>query len=172
MPKENVEHIWNLATAGDLLNPTGWQRVSGFYHNPGPWTHNREIQVMSNYYGIHQSETKGNEAIVEMEYVDLGRIDSNLKYIPPKKTLAFKTGLRFNLIFTPRLMKTYGADGKTLIKEQPTGESVWVIQGPLGLPWTTVNTAIRYVLEMRDRATDPLIKSNADETLTRLKEFH
>jgi hypothetical protein len=31
--------------------------------------------------------------------------------------------------------------------------------------WITVNTATRYVIEMHDKATDPAIKQNANETL-------
>jgi hypothetical protein len=35
-----------------------------------------------------------------------------------------------------------------------------------------VNTAIRYVLEKREKATDPVIRKNADETLARLLKLH
>jgi hypothetical protein len=49
-----------------------------------------------------------------------------------------------------------------------TGPRAWQIEGPQGAPWTTVNTAIRYVLEMRAKAKDPQIKRNADDTIGQL----
>src|SRR2546427_13298298 len=41
----------------------------------------------------------------------------------------------------------YGPDGRTLISKRPTGTRIWEIKGSQGRPFTTVNTAIRYVLE-------------------------
>ena len=41
-----------------------------------------------------------------------------------------------------------------------------------GIPWTTVSTAVRYVLEMRDNTADPTIKKNADETLAQILKLH
>jgi hypothetical protein len=35
-----------------------------------------------------------------------------------------------------------------------------------------VNAAIRYVLEMRNKTNDPIIKKNADETLAILLKMH
>jgi hypothetical protein len=41
-----------------------------------------------------------------------------------------------------------------------------------GSPWTTVNTAIRYVPEMRTKTADPGIEKNADQTLAELMKLH
>jgi hypothetical protein len=65
----------------------------------------------------------------------------------------------------------YGPNGK-LIEKKPIGSRFWQIQGSPGLPWTTVNTAIRYVLEMRDKTSDPAIKKNTDQTLAELMKLH
>lgn len=64
----------------------------------------------------------------------------------------------------------YGPDGKTLIEKRPTGVHVWMIKAAQGPPVTTVNTAIRYALEMREKTSDRAGKENADQTLAqRLK---
>jgi hypothetical protein len=38
--------------------------------------------------------------------------------------------------------------------------------------WTTVNGAIRYILEMRERTADPALKANAEKTLDTLMQLH
>jgi hypothetical protein len=40
------------------------------------------------------------------------------------------------------------------------------VQEPAGRPWTTVNTAVRYVLEKCGKATDQVIRKSADRTLS------
>ena len=66
----------------------------------------------------------------------------------------------------------YGPDGKTLVEKRATGALVWVIKGAQGPPVTTVNTAIRYVLEMRQKTTNQIIKANASQTLAQLLKLH
>src|SRR2546427_12980457 len=65
----------------------------------------------------------------------------------------------------PKYTMMYGPDGRTLISKRPTGTRIWEIKGSQGRPFTTVNTAIRYVLEQRDKAQQPVIRKNADEAL-------
>jgi hypothetical protein len=65
----------------------------------------------------------------------------------------------------------YGSDGKTLVEKRPTGAGVWLIKGTQAPPLTTVNTAVRYVLEMREKTTDQATKENASQTLAQLLKF-
>jgi hypothetical protein len=69
----------------------------------------------------------------------------------------------------PTPFPVFQADGKG---EERPGSVEWQIREPMGLPWTTVNTAIRYVLEKREKATDSAIRKNADETIARLLKWH
>jgi hypothetical protein len=79
----------------------------------------------------------------------------------------------YHLVFAATHWTMFKSDGKALTaKEERPGPEEWQIKGPVGLPWTTVNTAIRYVLEKREKATDPLIRMNGDETLARLLKLH
>jgi hypothetical protein len=67
----------------------------------------------------------------------------------------------------------FKSDGKLIIgKDERTGPEEWQIREPPGLPWTTVNTAVRYVLERREKSNDPVIKKNADKTLAWLLKLH
>jgi len=81
-----------------------------------------------------------------------------------------KTGFLYHLVGVPAYSTMYSSDGK--VSKKPVGARFWQIQGPPGAPWTTVNTAIRYVLEMRAKTADPVIKKNADQTLAELMKLH
>jgi hypothetical protein len=105
---------------------------------------------------------------VETGYIDMGKIDSSLRYTPPK-TEFVETGFLYHLVAVPAYSN--GSDGK-LVDKKPIGSRLWQIQGSPRPPWTTVNTAIRYVLEMRNKTTDPAIKKNADQTLAELMKLH
>lgn len=173
-PKEVVEHLWEMGVRGELLTTEGWSTASSFYAKPSPEPSDKSFGVYSNYYGLYRVSINGDKAEVVMDYDDGGRIDSNLRYSPPSKPKAFKTGIVFNLTLTPSYTQMFGPDGKTEIERKPMGPgySAWKIEGPTFPRWTTVNTAIRYVLEMRNKTTDPATKKNADETLTKLLTLH
>jgi len=61
-----------------------------------------------------------------------------------------------------------------LVEKRPVGYREWQIQGAPdpSVTWTTVNTAIRYVLEKREQATDPTLRKNADQTLIKLLQMN
>lgn len=166
-----------MATSGEQLTSEGWNRASALFTVPQPHPTSKPILVVSNYYGINLVDLKDDSAKVQMEYIDYGSIDSALRYSPAQKTQAYKTSFGYRLIRVPMYVMMYGSDGKTLVEKKPTGATAWRIegpqtQGPPPLPWTTVNTAIRYVLEMRDKTTDPAIKKNANHTLAKLMTLH
>jgi hypothetical protein len=170
---EVADEVWRMATQGELLTPEGWRQACGFFTSPTPFAGNKVILVMSNYWGpSYEDRSKDDSTDVEMGYIDMGKIDSTLRYTPAAKTEFIKTGFLYHLVTVPAYLMMYGPDGKTLVEKKPAGYRVWQIQGSPGPPWTTVNTAIRYVLEMRDKTTDPAIKKNADQTLAKLLRLH
>jgi hypothetical protein len=171
-PREVVERLWAMAMRGELLTEEGWNRVAGLFTVPQARASNAPILVVSNYYGVNSDQRTASTADVQMEYVNCGQIDRQLRYSPAPKTGALKTSFGYRLISVPTYINMYGADGKTVVERKPTGATAWQIEGPPPPPWTTVNTAIRYVLEMRDKATDPVVKKNADATLAKLRTLH
>lgn len=168
---EVVDDIWRMATYGELLTSEGWSKACEFYTDPTPFSGNKVVLIMSNYWGqYYEGGLKDSSTDVEMGYIDMGKIDSALRYTPPPKTDAVKTGLLYHLVAVPAYSKMYGPDGK--VSKTPVGARFWQIQGSPGPPWTTVNTAIRYVLETREKTTDPVVKKNADQTLAKLLRLH
>jgi hypothetical protein len=172
-PRERVEQIWKLATEGELLTPEGWRRYSGFLLHPEPPPGNKVIRVVSNYWGVQAVLAKGSDMEVTVDYAEAGQIDSKLRYTPPPPTPFAGTGLIYHFVLAPTHWTMLMSDGKVVTgKEERTGPADWYITGSPGLPWTTVNTAIRYVLEMRQKTTDPVVKKNADQTLAKLMKLH
>jgi len=172
-PKEIVEQLWSMATRGDLLNLTGWTQASGLFTQPVPPPGNKVVLVMSNHYGVVQVSIKENSANVSMACTKLGQLDSELRFTPAPATNVYQTGLGYHLVTGHRHIIMYDHDGKTKLQDKEIPESIiWQIEGSQGQPWTTVNTAIRYVLEQKAKATDPAVKQNADRTLAKLMALH
>jgi hypothetical protein len=170
-PREIVDRLWKMATEGELLTDDGWRRVSGMFAKQVPSPGNDLILVVSNSWSVNGETVRGDSAEVVVGFADAGSIDSSLRYTPAKETGAFKSGQLFHLEMAPAHWQTYELDGKTVAKEM-TGPAGWQITDPQKVPWTTVNTAVRYVLEMRNNTRNPTIKKNADDTLSELLRLH
>lgn len=170
-PSETVEELWIMASAGELLTPGGWQSASGFFTEPLP-PPKSVILVVSNLWGpAGPAKTNGHDTVVTVGCWEWGTIDSALRFTPAPKTNAIKEGRGYHLVFAPTHARTL-KNGK-LVQGEATGYPMtWQILHPLDTPFTTVNSAIRYILEKRDKTSDPVIKQNADKTLAALLRLH
>jgi hypothetical protein len=166
-PSETVEELWVMATTGELLTARGWRSASGLFAEPLPPPKDF-ILVVSNHWGpAGPGEIDGHDTVVTVGCWGLGKIDSALRFTPAAKTIAIKEGSRYRLVFAPPHFRTL-ENGK-LVQHETTGKyKTWQILDPLEIPFATVNAAIRYILEKRDKTTDPVIKQNADKTLAAL----
>lgn len=173
-PKETVEQLWNLATRGELLTIRGWTRASQFFTKPVAAPGNRAILIMSNNYGVVGVSVEGQSAKVQMAYCKLGQLDSQLRFTPAPPTDAYETAEEYHLVASHRHIIMFAPDGKTKLEDKEIPESIiWQIEGSQQWPpWTTVNTAIRYVLEQKAKTTDPTVKKNADRTLEEMLALH
>jgi hypothetical protein len=172
-PRDVVDHLWKQATEGELLSPNGWQSTTTFFVQHAPFPGKGEVRVVSNYWGLGHTSVNNDTAEVDVEYSDAGKINSSLQYSPPVKTPFYKTSLLFHLVFSSTQLTMFKSDGKTITgREDRPGPMEWQIKDSPGLPWTTVNTAVRYVLEMREKTDDPAIKKNADQTIAKLLQLH
>jgi len=174
-PAEVVRGLWDMAARGELLSEKGWTEASYLFTKPNPFPRTGVIQIFSDYFGVNAVSVDGKTATVDMECANLGDIDAALRFksaspLPPN---VMKASLRYRLALVPDYILEYGLDGRTLLrKREIPGKFHWEIEDPLLTPWVTVNSAIRYVLEARNRTSDPLIKKNADETLRQLLRLH
>jgi len=103
------------------------------------------------------------EAVVG--FTSLGSIDNALHYTQRLKTHFGKRVSAYHLVAVPKYTMMYAQTEGHLISKRPTELAFWEIKGSQGRPFTTVNTAIRYVLNRGTRAQQPVIRKNADEAL-------
>ena len=170
-PPEVVDELWRLATQGQLLTPHGWQRAGQLCTDPIPFTQPKLIFIVSNEWGpAFEHSATPDSAGVTVGFNPLGSIDTVLHYTPEDSD-AMKNFAVYDLLAVPTYTMMYGPDGKTLISKRPNGTRAWQIKGSQGRPFMTVNTAIRYVLEQRDKTHDGVIKKNADDTLHILRRL-
>jgi hypothetical protein len=171
-PRETIEQLWKRATEGEFLPLEGWARYSGFFLHPATRPARKKIGVVSNRWAVLSVSTTASKSDVTVEFADAGVIDSDLNYTPPPKTSYFKTALIYHLVLAPTRLVMYKSDGHTLTdKEEREGPPAWQITNEQGDSFTTVNTAIRYVLEIRERTNDSELKKRADATLKKLLEL-
>jgi hypothetical protein len=84
---EVVDQVWRMATQGELLTPEGWSKACGFFTSPTPFPGTKVILVVSNDWGpSYDDRSKDDSTDAEMGYVDMGKVDSALRYTPPLKT--------------------------------------------------------------------------------------
>ena len=173
-PKEVVEQLWKTATEGELLIPDGWKKASRVFVQPSSNLEAKVINVISNYYTVDRPRIDGTTAKLIVWYEDVGQIDSALRFIPARPS-SDRTAYPYNLVLAPSRLTMIGPelgpDGQKVVKEMKGPSLEWQINGSLGTPWTTVNTAIRYVLERQTKTTDPATRKNADKTLITLLHY-
>jgi len=171
-PKEAVDSLWKMAATGELLTKEGWNQASRLFVDSDQLFSNKTIIVVSNYYGADRPIIQGATAKIIVWYSgDAGQIDSSsLRFTPAPQTNTAKTPYLYTFVLAARHFTIIDQDGKTVTKEM-TGSPEWTISSPRQPPWATVNTAIRYVLEMRSKTRDPVIQSNADKTVKALLHY-
>jgi len=159
-PREVVEQLWSMATQGYLLNRDDARRAFHFFTQPPALSKTRKFKVISNDYWVDRPRFEGATARVDVGYDEIGSIDSALRFTRAPSSgdpCMIKMAIEYELVFAPARWSAYPE---------------WQIKGSPQPPWTTVNTAIRYVLERRRKATDPEIQRNADRTIAVLLRYH
>jgi hypothetical protein len=168
-PKEVVEEFWKLETKGGRLTPEGWSKARVFFLHPSSPPQKKTIAVISGKYkySVDERWIKGNQAEIWNGCIDLGRIDDALRYKPPDPRYD-KAVVSYHLVLIDKHWE-FGPDGVT--EKEVSGPLAWRIENPEPVIWLTVDTAVRYVKEVREKTTDLTLKKNADQTLTKLKSL-
>jgi len=167
-PKEVVDELWRLATQGQLLTASGWERAGKLCTQPARFSSPQSIFVVANEWGpANAFNVRDDTAEADVGFTSLGTIDPALHFTPAS-TRTQKEAAFYQIVAVPEYTMMYGPDGKTLVSKRPTGTRIWQIKGSQCRPFTTVNTAIRYVMTQREKTHEPIAKKNADHTLEML----
>ncbi len=166
-----VEEFWKLETDGGRLTPEGWNKANAFFVRSTTPPTKRIILVIDKDFSVWDPVVKGNTADVIVGVHGICEINSELRSSrwPPAAT--GKDGAFWKLVLTNKHWEL-GTDGNAA--REVTGSAEWRIDsagsgGTGNEIWLTVGAAIRYVTQMRDKTTNPVVKQNADRTLSILK---
>lgn len=167
-----VTELWNAATRGDLLTREGQDKVALLFVKL-PDNYKSGVTVVSNEWGRpFIISSTDSTAKVGVYYWPAGQIDSRLRYIPSPNTSYGKFAVAYTVVLKQTFYSGVGSNGQ--VEKKKPGDKVWRIEAPEfpPFPFTTVNGAIRYVLEQRAETKNPEIRMNADATLTALLKLH
>lgn len=156
-----VQDYWQYETEGGRLTNEGWRAADIFFAHPIPPPRERTIYIIG-YYGVGggdlpviknmEKPSADRRAISQVQVSTgnaIGKLDSTLRFLP-------STSLGWNMTCDLVLTNKHPA-----WKFRDEGSPVFI-----GVP-----TAILYVTLMRDKATNPVVRKNADATLTALEKI-
>jgi hypothetical protein len=168
-PKDVVQKFVNMDVEGERITSQGWRRADTFFLQPSQPSRRKILVVIAKHYGVSEVAVRGNTAEFYMGYEELGRINSSLHFSPSDSTVETRSMYKYNLVLTDANRKLV-TDEK--ITKEVNGPFEWRIEGAQPAEMhITVDTAIRYVTQMRDKAKDPIVKRNADKALAMLRSY-
>jgi len=174
-PKEVVQQFYKLETEGRWLTPQHWDELQDFLTETGPWLGSGPISVLRSYQIGDARKDIGYRSTVdyqvEVDYFEWGSIDSFLNFTaarrPQGETYVFGEPVERRtyetLVLTDKFVKRNRSGD-----EQEIGALRWrmSLREPSAI---SVDAALQWVTQMRDKSSDPLIKYNADRTIAILK---
>lgn len=158
-----------LVADGALLTAEGWKQSSMLWTSSDPYPRNGEIVVEDLSGIIGEDWVRGNRAQVETKWDDLyGSIDSSLRYksgSPSGGSIMMARLLTLVCVESPQSVAVSAK------RSDPRCAGEWKLEGPRRSREATIPRAIKYVTEMRDKSTDPVIRGNANKTIETLKHM-
>ncbi|MGA2274870.1 MAG: hypothetical protein ABSH00_15035 [Bryobacteraceae bacterium] len=169
----DVAHRFVPMERGSL--PDQWNQLAGFFvETPRPeWNRVHIVDVV--HVGV---DTNGDSSYVWISTNSLGELDSSLRLSNyPSMRLPLDTpsasacygDVRF--VFSLVLSDKHWEIAPDGTAKELNGPLAWRIEDASFEPLMTLDTAIRYVRQARDKTTDPVVKMKAARTLTILKYY-
>jgi len=170
------EEFWRLETNGERLKSSGMEKVGALFARPVPAPSVQLIHVVGDPSHDTIEETTEAEGWTEVSVTtnELGTLDRTLRFArSPRKgrnNVALLRGpvITLDLVLTTKRLKLR-EDGTHVVEATSTPK--WLILCGSESLWVSVDTAIRYVTEMRARTKDPNMRKNADQSLANLRSL-
>jgi hypothetical protein len=142
------------------------------------WNTIHVVDVVDIGASVEGNKTEQDTSRATVSTNSLGDIDSSLRLsnYPPMRLLpdfasasaCYGDDLFWFTLLLSDVHWEIAPDGAV---KRVNGAYAWRIEDPNFEPLVTLDTAVRYVTEMRDKTAEPSIKNNADRTLTILKGY-
>jgi hypothetical protein len=164
-----VRQYDKLVAQGALLTREGWTKSSGLWSSSDPYPQSGEIAVEDLGGLTAEDWVKDNRAQVETKWETYyGKIDSSLRYKPDSPVSGgILMGRMIALVCVDSGRSS--PPNARIADTRCAGE--WKLEGPQRFRVASLAAALKYVTEMRDKATDPAIRKNANRTIESLKHM-
>lgn len=176
-PKEVVQQFYKMETEGRWLGPERWDELQDFLSDVGPWSRPESISVLRSYQVGDARKDIGYagrvDYQVEVDYFEWGSIDPFLNFKRargprgerPAEGEPVEQRMYETVYLSDRLVKR-SESGEEEAKGALRWRFTWYAS-----PSVDVDTALRWVAEMRDQSHDPALKYNADRTTAILRSL-
>jgi hypothetical protein len=154
---ETLTRFCTMDAAGNGLSAHGWKQLGEMFNRPSASRPTHAI-ISSRGFNVSNARIEGDKAHFYVEYLEVAQIDdlAHFETLPGPH----HTRVLYTLILTTEKNNAALKEGE--------GRLEWKIDGHQIEPRITVETAKRYVTELRDTTKDPVVKKNADRTLASL----
>jgi len=168
-PKEVVEQFCRMDEQGGQLNSKDWNELAAFSTVHELWHPPSAIFVIRNYEVGDPRELPNhpNGVAVHVDYFSWGSIDQDL-YFTLRQGPVLGQPMKVTEGVNLTLAEDFKDDGASPEANKIKKPVRWRMD-EFPLPHVNVETAIRFVTEMRSKSDDPLVKYKADRTLANLK---
>lgn len=168
--KAVLQRYRKMDADGERLTPRGWYKASAFFIKPSPPPQHYVVTVMPGEI-VGKPLVTGNRAEVWVEYYAEGRIDSSARF---ERTLAptlkgpIPSRQQYYLLLTDSHWE-FGRNGEAT--KEVKGPPEWRIETFESEPRIMIETAIRYLTQLRNKSSDPVIRKNAARSIAALRRL-
>ncbi len=170
-PGEVLKQFCEMDAKGVRLTSQGWRKAAALFVRPEPPSPDKIIVIKD--FVISPPKIEGNRAEFYVEYIYLGQLNrSAARFLSPSFPLPpdpSTVRAEYSLLLAD---KDHKPNTNESVEQQETRSSEWRIEGHQPEQHITVDTAIQYVTQIRDKTADPVIRKNANKTLATLKRYH
>lgn len=188
-PLEVVKAFRKMDSAGERLTSSGWYKASQFFVKSARPTKQLFIYVIAEHEGMYVNTWHKvlNQQRVDVDFGAVGQIDSSGRFtsvvapslidvlgLPVKKLdPPFMYGPircfdQYIVVLTDTHWE-FGPNGEG--PREAKGAPEWRIEHFPYQPRVTVNTAIRYLVKLRDESSNATIKRNAANSIATLRSL-
>jgi hypothetical protein len=173
--KEAIEQFYKLETQGRWLGPEHWNELRDYLHYVGTWREPYSILVIKScQVGDLWKDSAYVDIVnyrVEVDCLVWGQIDAAFHFAampaPGGKTSASGQPIMQRMFYILSLSNAFERSDGTIEK----GNLRWRMVLFSYQPVVTVDAALSWATQMRNKSNDPLIRYNAGKTITVLKSL-
>jgi hypothetical protein len=154
-PRQVLDTFCEMDAQGKELTAEGWREVRSIFTQPRATPDDRIIVIRD--FVVSRPAPFKDGVTFYIEYVYVGQLD--------------KKGPRFTRLPDPYPRGPVKVRIEYILKQTDGGGKLpkWRIDGSPREPHISIDTAIRYVTEIRNGATNPAIVKSADQAIAALK---